>query len=372
MNPTPADVGQESSSDLADAFELFIQASKALERRHEELAGQIDALNADLIKAHDRLQSLINALPAGVVLVEGQQVTHFNAAAARWLPQLQTGSRWSLPETWQPGGASEYRVQSQGRWHTVQIEQNQQGSRTVIQIQDITENLRRAGEAERLDRLAAMGKMSAGIAHQLRTPLSTAMLYASYLIDAELEEHQRTEFARRVHHQLLNLEKLAGQMLQFIKPVAQNLELVDLQQLVDEAVAQVEALARAKEVSVHRAEGLQSDRQVSCDRLALVSALVAVIENAIEASQAGEAVMLDLRYSGMRAEIVVEDKGPGIAAEMLDSLFEPFSTSRSTGTGLGLSIALNTVQNHRGEIHACNRETGGARFVIQLPCMPRL
>ncbi len=176
MNATPAAVGQESSSDLADAFELFIQASKALERRHEELAGQIDALNADLIKAHDRLQSLINALPAGVVLVEGQRVTHFNRAAVRWLPELETGSPWSLPPSWQAGGASEYRVQSNGQWHTVQIEQNQQGARTVIQIQDITENLRRAGEAERLDRLAAMGKMSAGIAHQLRTPLSTAML----------------------------------------------------------------------------------------------------------------------------------------------------------------------------------------------------
>ena len=364
---------RESVSDLADAFDLFIQASKALERRHEALAAQIDALNADLVRAHDQLQSLINVLPAGVVLVESGRVTHFNAAALRWLPALNKEDPWALPDSWKPGaGPSEYQVQVGAQSHTVQIEHKRQGAQMVVQIQDITENLRRLEETERIDRLAAMGKMSAWIAHQFRTPLSTAVLYASYLIDAQLDETQRTDFARRVHAQLMNLEKLAGQMLQFIRPVILQPELVAPNDMTVDAMAQVEALARQHSVRINYASHANPDCLISCERASLVSALVAVLENAIEASARGDEITVGLRHRGMRVEISVEDSGPGIAAEMLDSLFEPFSTSRSNGTGLGLSIALNTVRNHRGEIHVENRQPRGARFVIQLPSMSRL
>jgi two-component system sensor histidine kinase FlrB len=365
--------GGESASDLADAFGLFIQASKALERRHEELAAQIDALNADLVRAHDQLQSLINVLPAGVVLVESGRVTHFNAAALRWLPTLNKEDSWSLPDSWKPGaGPSEYLVQVGTQSHTVQLEHKRQGTQMVIQIQDITENLRRLEETERIDRLAAMGKMSAGIAHQFRTPLSTAVLYASYLIDAQLEDAQRTDFARRVHAQLMNLEKLAGQMLQFIRPVMLQPELVTANDLTADAMTQVEALAQQHAVQVTCTSPANPDCLISCERASLVSALVAILENAIEVSARGDEIEIGLRHQGMRVEISVEDRGPGIAADMLDALFEPFSTSRSNGTGLGLSIALNTVRNHRGEIHVENRQPHGARFVIQLPSMPRL
>jgi two-component system sensor histidine kinase FlrB len=373
MNTSPVTSSRESASDLADTFELFITASKALERRHEELAAQIDALNADLVRAHDQLQSLINVLPAGVVLVESGRVTHFNSAALRWLPELEKEGSWALPESWKPGaGPSEYQVHIGGQSHTVQIEHKRQGMQMVIQIQDITENLRRLGEAERIDRLAAMGKMSAGIAHQFRTPLSTAMLYASYLVDAQLDETQRADFARRVHTQLLNLEKLAGQMLQFIKPVLQQPELVSPNDLTADALTQVEALARQRSIRICYDENAHLDGLISCERASLVSALVAVLENAIEVSAAGDDIAIGLRRQGMRVDIGIEDSGPGIAADMLDSLFEPFSTSRSNGTGLGLSIALDTVRKHRGEIHAENRQPRGARFLIQLPCMARL
>jgi two-component system sensor histidine kinase FlrB len=372
MNTAAVAPSQESATDLANTFELFISASHALERRHQELASKIDALNADLVRAHDQLQSLINVLPAGVVLVEQGRVTHFNAAAARWLPALQKDGPWALPEAWKAGaGPSEYLVQVAGRWHTLQIEHKRQGAQIVIQIQDITENLRRLGETERIDRLAAMGKMSAGIAHQFRTPLSTAMLYASFLVEADLNDTQRTDFAKRVHGQLMNLEKLAGQMLQFIKPVMHQPELLTPDELAHEALAQVEALAQQRGVALHCITDPAADCLISCDKASLVSAVVAVLENAIQVSAAADEIVLRTRRQGMRVDIEVEDSGPGIAADMLDSLFEPFSTSRSNGTGLGLSIAMNTVRHHRGDIQAANREPCGARFLIQLPCMSR-
>lgn len=371
MTLVASPVTPQSVKDLAGAFDLFVQASQALERRHQELAGQIDALNADLVRAHDRLQGLINALPAGVVLIENGLVTHFNKAALRWLPDLATQQAWTLPTSWSPGsGPTEYTVELAGQRHSLQIERNERGPQTLIQIQDITENLRRLAEIERLDRLAAMGKMSAGIAHQFRTPLSTAMLYASHLVEGQLDASQRIDFAQRLHGQLLNLEKLAGQMLQFIKPGLRQPELVRLTELAEHALSQVVALAQDKSLRIeHVAEPAAAQCVISCDQAALVSALVAILENAIEVSEHGAQVLLRTTQQGMRAEITVDDWGPGIAGEMLDCLFEPFSTSRSAGTGLGLSIALNTVRQHRGDIHASNREPRGARFLIQLPCL---
>ena len=172
----------QSMAELVSAFELFAGASTAIERQHAELNRHLDQLRQDLMEANERLSVLIKALPAAVLLVERGLITHFNDAAAKLIPQLRTQTRWLLPAAWIPGdGPDEYRTTHGTSARTLQLQQNHSEGRVVIQIQDITDNLRTLEESERVDRLAAMGKMSAGIAHQLRTPLSTALLYASHL-----------------------------------------------------------------------------------------------------------------------------------------------------------------------------------------------
>jgi two-component system sensor histidine kinase FlrB len=238
----------------------------------------------------------------------------------------------------------------------------------VIQIQDITDNLRNLEDNERVSRLAAMGKMSAGIAHQLRTPLSTALLYAAHLSNPALELSDRTDFSHRLQNQLLHLEKLASQMLQFIKPGLQATRQLSLDDVAQEATDQTQGLFQRHGVQV--ALDLQaSSAMVEAESASLVAALVAVLENAAQASPSASTVRIATRVQGQRAEVVIEDQGPGISAEMLDNLFEPFATDRSTGTGLGLSIASNVIRRHRGDIAAHNRPEGGACFTIALPCL---
>jgi two-component system, sensor histidine kinase FlrB len=356
-------------ADLVSAFDRFTGASSAIERQHLELTRHLEQLGHDLVQANERLSVLINALPAAVLLVEHGQITHFNDAAAKLIPGLQTQTIWALPAHWEPGeGPNEYRTSPSPRARTVQLQQNHSESRVVIQIQDITDNLRNLEDNERVSRLAAMGKMSAGIAHQLRTPLSTALLYAAHLSNPALELSDRTDFSHRLQNQLLHLEKLASQMLQFIKPGLQATRQLSLDDVAQEATDQTQGLFQRHGVQV--ALDLQaSSAMVEAESASLVAALVAVLENAAQASPAASTVRIATRVQGQRAEVVIEDQGPGISAEMLDNLFEPFATDRSTGTGLGLSIASNVIRRHRGDIAAHNRPEGGACFTIALPCL---
>jgi two-component system sensor histidine kinase FlrB len=241
----------------------------------------------------------------------------------------------------------------------------------VIQIQDITANLRTLEESERVDRLAAMGKMSAGIAHQLRTPLSTALLYSSHLCTPELGADDRVNFAQKLQNQLVHLEKMAGEMLQFVRARPQKTQIIALDVLVQEAMQTLEGLSQSKKVVI-KAELNATECLVSVERPSVVSALVAILENAIQHSSDGQTIHVHTQADHLRGMLTIEDNGPGIASDMLPRLFEPFATNRVTGTGLGLAIAQNAIRSHRGEITVQNKAEGGALFTVALPSMANL
>ena len=357
------------ASDLAGAFELFVEASQALEQQYAALSRKVEDLSADLFQANERLNVLLNALPAAVVLIENDKISHFNQAAEQLVPGLQTGEAWATPSSWKPGhGPDEFHVNSSEGLRTLQAQRVQEGLRSVIQIQDITANLRTLEDNERVDRLAAMGKMSAGIAHQLRTPLSTALLYASHLCNQELELQDRVSFAKKLQNQLIHLEKMAGEMLQFVRARPHKTQIIALDDLVSEALQTLEGLSQEKRIEL--SVSLKADNcMVSVERPTVVSAFIAILENAIQCSSPGQTIVVQTQADHLRGQLSIEDNGPGIAEDMLPRLFEPFATNRVTGTGLGLAIAQNAIRSHRGEITAQNKPEGGALFVVALPSM---
>jgi len=360
---------QPSANELAGAFDLFVQASQALERQHAALSQKVDALSADLVRANERLNTLLDALPAAVILVEEGVVTHLNPAARQLLPRLATPSTWRVPEDWHTGeGPNEYQFGEGNQRRTVQLQQIVHPHGSVIQIQDITENLRTLEESERVDRLAAMGKMSAAIAHQLRTPLSTALLYASHLCNPDLDKKDQLDFAQRLQSQLLSLNKLSANMLQFIRSRPLKTSQWPLDDLVTEAVQSLEGLQQDREVEMVLSLDAKG-RQVAVEKSSIVSALVGIIENALQVCSPGQCIHIRTDTSPGHVRVQIEDDGPGIDADMMDSLFDPFATNRISGTGLGLAIARNAIRSHRGDISAHNRPQGGACFTVLLPSL---
>ena len=368
----PSTAPSQHLAELLSAFELFTGASSAIERQHAELSRHLQQLRQDLLEANERLSVLIKALPAAVLLVEHGQITHFNDTAVQLITGLRTNSRWQIPGHWHPGeGPNEFIVGQGAEARTLQLQQKDKDGRTVIQIQDITDNLRTVEESERVNRLAAMGKMSAGIAHQLRTPLSTALLYASHLCNTQLDETDRADFAQRLQKQLLALDNLSSQMLQFIKPGLQATQMCALEDLIREAAEQVQGLYQSHQITLHLSIS-STDSTLESEPAQLVAAFVALLENAAQASPPGQQVRLTARREGAVVQVCIEDNGCGIDSMSLSNLFEPFATSRASGTGLGLSIASNTIRRHRGEISASNRAEGGALFTVALPVLVNL
>ncbi|QWE19313.1 sensor histidine kinase [Polynucleobacter corsicus] len=398
--PDPqTDTATQKSQGLEEAFDLFIEASKALEAQQAVLQGQLNELSSQLIAANSRLSSLLNSLPAGVILAEHDQLIDFNPAAAHFIPELTKGMPWKIPGTWKSsnspgdhlrrqddkqqttqiyevkagitGAAGEHSRQLADKQQILQILEVKTGARSVIQIQDISSAIANRAEEERMSRLTAMGKMSAGIAHQLRTPLSTALLYASHLADQNITDDQKQLFADRLRKQLISLEKLASNMLLFLKQRPQQTTPVAVHELLEEACQAAQGLSQERNIELKLS--LECPHTlVNVEKHSIISAFVAILENAIQVSEPGQLVEISCHDQPNQTEIIIEDYGPGIAENMMDTIFEPFSSGRVTGNGLGLSIARSNIESHRGQILVSNRPNGGARFTISLPSLTEL
>ena len=357
-----------SKEQLEEAFALFIEASKAIESQQTLLQAEIERLSSDLAQANQRLTDLLQALPTGVILVENGVIADQNLAA-QTMVGLGIGQAWQVPASWLPTPMpGEYQTSTDSTARTVKVTQLLLADRQIIQIQDITDSLRLHIESQRQSKLASMGQMAASIAHQLRTPLATATLYAGNLGMPNLTPDKQKEALDRLRKQLASLETLTTQMLQFVRQRPQKTEMVSGQALLDEAVAAISPVCEKRNIDLQvQASGLEA--LVNVERQTMVGAMVAVLENALQVSSDGSQIMLTGRSDGPRLQFVIDDNGPGIPNDMLASLFEPFATSRINGTGLGLSIARNAVEAHRGEILAGNRAEGGARFSISIPCI---
>jgi two-component system, sensor histidine kinase FlrB len=356
---------------LEEAFAIFYAESQKLEAQQADLQDKINQLSSELQQSNQRLGILLNAIPAGVILLENNIVLLHNPAVLHFLPSLSKGKQFVLPNEWQasiaPGeyviGSPEDRNAPQKMVQVIRIDE---GIRSFIQIQDITANIALHQETQRENRLTAMGKMAAGIAHQFRTPLATALLYSSHLCDDEVQPDMAKEFALRLRKQLMDLEKLSQDMLRFISNRPNKTVLTSAKQLIEEAQASIQALFETQGVKLSIQCAIPDTVMLLVEPKSIPNALVAILENALAVSKAGDTVLLSATTESKKLIITIADQGPGIASTMIDSLFEPFSTTSANGTGLGLSIAKNTLDAHRGTIGVHNTHEG-AVFKITLP-----
>jgi two-component system sensor histidine kinase FlrB len=221
-------------------------------------------------------------------------------------------------------------------------------------------------ELARARRLAAMGEMAANLAHQLRTPLATALLYVSQLGAAGLAEPERCRYAERALARLRHLERLIGDMLRLARGAGAPRESVLVAQLLAEARQVIEPQLGRRGIGFRLRDDARGAR-VSGDREALAGAVMNLLENALQACAAGDSVELAAEADAACCTVTVADGGCGIAPQALARLFEPFFTTRADGTGLGLAIARSVARAHGGDVVARANAGRGATFVLSLP-----
>ncbi|OGT02977.1 MAG: hypothetical protein A2143_10210 [Gallionellales bacterium RBG_16_57_15] len=235
------------------------------------------------------------------------------------------------------------------------------------QVAQLTRELALANdELRRNQRLAVMGEMAAGLAHQLRTPLSTALLYTAHLANPALAGDERSGFAEKALERLRHLEYLIRDMLLFVKGETAEWETVAISSLLAELkqVIEPQMSRRNLHFSVHDASAGAS---LMADRNALSGAVVSLLENAMQAAPEGGRVTLECTQTVDAIVLTVRDDGHGIAAEIQERLFEPFFTTRDEGTGLGLAMVRGVTQSLGGTVQVRSAPGAGSEFILRLP-----
>lgn len=379
----------DKATALADAFAAFSQMSDQLTTSYRALEQRVADLNDELTEVTqqrldelaekeriaNRLESLLSVLPGGVVVLDNKgRVRDCNPAALDLLGEPLEGELWRdvIDRSFAPRQDDGHEISLRDGRRISIATRNQGSDGQIILLTDQTETRRLQGELSKHERLSALGKMVSALAHQIRTPLSAAMLYCGHLRKEQLPLAQRRQFAEKVSNRLNHMERQIQDMLLFVKgelPISDNLSVADLHSELAEAM-EVPVLTSSS--TVHwNVTG--SDYLLSCNRDALVSALLNLVNNAIQAS--GQGAQIDITISPQKLvgdhwlAIEVCDYGPGIDAELLPTLGELFVTTKAQGTGLGLAVVQAVARAHGGRFNLRSTKGEGAQALMLLPAI---
>ncbi len=257
--------------------------------------------------------------------------------------------------------------------------------RQTAKIQQVAEQLIRANreleraqaEARRSERLAALGHLSAGLAHEIRNPLGVIKGSAE-MLHQKLEESNplASELAGYISSEVNRASALVTRFIDFARPLRTETRLQQVTALLDQALNSVAGQWQGGKVNVQRDYGTDLPL-VPLDEKLCEQAFINLVQNAYEAMGI-EGGSLRVKVSTARSngrngvEVRLRDSGPGVQAEMRDQIFNPFVTTKKTGVGLGLAIVSKIVDEHHGTIRLENTDGNGAAFVIFFPVADRV
>ncbi len=230
----------------------------------------------------------------------------------------------------------------------------------VTTIKTLQERLRRS------ERLAALGRLAAGVAHEIRNPLSSIKGFAAILANKVSDDPTAREAAKVMQLEVERLNRVITELLEFARPTDLNRRSVDIGNVIDHTLRLVENDAAASEVSVHvDVDPPDLKAEVDADRLS--QALLNLYLNAIQAMPRGGQLHIRARRHDGRLVLTIADTGPGIPDQVLPHIFDPYFTTKAQGVGLGLAIVHKVVEAHGGEISVESRNGKGTVFSLVFP-----
>ena len=237
----------------------------------------------------------------------------------------------------------------------------------VFVLRDITEMTRLQADAQRNDRLAALGHLAAGVAHEVRNPLSTIKGVALYIARRMPLGGREEEAAQRMIDEVERLDRVVSELLDFARPGSFETVQADLGEIIGRALRLAEADIKAKGIAV--VQEMEPDFpvvKISPERL--TQALLNLFLNAVQAMERGGTLRVSARtLPNALFSITVADTWPGIPAEIQASIFTPYFTTKPSGTGLGLAIVYQIAEGHGGRVSVGNAAGQGAEFILTLP-----
>jgi two-component system sensor histidine kinase FlrB len=349
------------SNELSSAYELLQE--RVAELTHEVAQANLQRLVeiSEKERIASRLENLLQLLPGGVVVLNSQgQVTECNAAAIELLGEPLEGQFWReiIAQRFAPRLDDGHEISlKNGKRISLATRSLNDEPGQIILLTDQTETRRLQQHLSRHQRLSAMGKMVSSLAHQIRTPLSAAMLYAGQLENPQVGHAQSLRYASKIMSRLHNMERQVKDMLIFARGDAVLDETISTEALFEELQIAADVLTRnGFDWQWHNE---CPEALLRCNRESLIGAMLNLIENALQA--AGPSACLQIcaqRVDEHTLKLFVQDNGPGISPDLQEQITEAFFTTRAQGTGLGLSVAQVVAKAHKG------------RFFIESECAP--
>ncbi|MNF43459.1 Sporulation kinase E [compost metagenome] len=376
------DVKQESRAGLEQAFALFSQMStqlndsySLLEARVSELKGELAVVSAQRMqelaekeRLANRLQNLLDLMPGGVIVIDARgEVREANPAAVDLLGEPLVGESWRLviARCFAPRIDDGHEISLRdGRRLSIATRSLDAEPGQLVVLNDLTETRDLQDQLARHERLSSLGRMVASLAHQIRTPLSAALLYAGHLTEQALPVETQQRFAGRLKERLHALEHQVRDMLVFARgelPLTERIRPKALFQAL-QAAAQAHATLPAVRWQCDSHCG-----ELLCSRDTLVGALLNLIENALQSANAPVRLKVHLYTRGQTLRLCISDNGAGIEPALLARLGEPFLTTKATGTGLGLAVVKAVARAHQGTLRLRSRQGRGTCALVELP-----
>ena len=372
---------------LKSAFQTFNQMSEQLMSSYHQLESQVEHLNYKLASAHgdydhqieqnqhlaNRLEHLLDALPGGVIVLNGKGlVQEANKAAIELLGESLKGAVWRevIQHSFEPRLDDGHDISlKDGRRVSITTSSLGQEPGQILLIADVTEKRLLQDKLARFQRLSAMGQMAASLAHQVRTPTASALLYVSNLRNHSEKPEAVEKYSDKLRQQLLHIERMVSDMLAYVRGSSSQ------QDTVFTAKNLINGLYQAVQAQVEQSNSHLSvtnqcpEVKLKANREALLGALINLVMNSIHASSTIPLV-IDVNVDVNEADkvlITISDNGVGIPADIKEHVFEPFVTSRPQGTGLGLAVVKSVVEQHGGNIDLESQQGRGTKISLMLP-----
>jgi PAS domain S-box-containing protein len=377
------DIEERKTRDLRQVSVRLEDAYRALEERAMQL-----------IAIQDYTQSILRSVTSGVVTVgPDASVATVNPAAERILgiAESEVAAR-ALPVLFRDDGGLTVDVRKvldgrsprtmrdvrlvtvDGKVVHAQVSVSRMrdvGGRklgAVVTVEDVSDIKTLTEQLIRADRLAAMGELTAGVAHEVRNPLGIIRASVQLMEDAECSRERVTEAAEVIKQEIDRLDRVIKALLDFGRPAAPTLRPVAVSQVLEDVALFSRTFASRAHVKI--TERYSTDApDVLADPEQLKQVFVNLISNAVQAMPGGGSLTIETGAEEGFVFVRFRDTGPGISAGVRDKIFDPFVSTRDDGTGLGLTIVHRIVDEHDGHIEVTSDPGAGTTFTVWLPAL---
>jgi two-component system sensor histidine kinase FlrB len=321
----------------------------------------------------NQLEQIIDVMPTGMIMLDGDGIViKTNKIASLLLDEPILGQAWFdvIRRSFKPRADDWHEVSlKDGRRVKLEITALGDQPGQLIMITDLTETRLLQDKLGHMQRLSSLGRLVSKLAHQIRTPLSAAMLYGANLKNKKLSSNDRSNFQDKLMSRLQDLEQQVNDMLLFSKSGKQQVvEPLSINELITDSVSGVEALVTQANAKISLSL-CDDDCEILGNKRALSGAIENLIHNSLQVITHDAEITITTYCQNEYAYISVKDNGQGIDKDLASKIFEPFYTSKAQGTGLGLAVVKSVANAHQGDVRLVSQPGEGAHFCIHLPIL---